>query len=90
MSWNAKDARTRFGSLLDTAQCEGPQLIRRNGTQFVLLTEVELERRFAEGPRDPGAKFINLWEALQIPPHSRLTEEDAVLFDRALASCRGR
>ncbi len=90
MSWQASDARSKFGGLLDIAEAEGPQLIRRGGTRFVLLREEELERRFAAGPMRPGARFINAWEALRVPPHLRLTEEESAEFERALASCRGR
>jgi prevent-host-death family protein len=90
MSWQASDARSKFGSLLDTAEAEGPQLIRRGGRRFVLLTEEELERRFAAGPVRPGAKFINAWETLRVPPHTRLTEEESAEFERVVASCRGR
>ena len=88
MSWSATDAQQRFRSLLDTARDEGPQLIRRRGVSFVVVTEDELERHFAEGSRRPGAKFIRFNEALSLPPHARLTEEEAEAFDATLREFR--
>jgi hypothetical protein len=90
MPWNATDARRMFGSLLDTAKAEGPQVIWRGEQRFVVVTEEELEKRFAEGKKRKCGKFLSVWDALRVPPHVRLTEEESVAFDRALASCRGR
>jgi hypothetical protein len=90
MSWTLGDARTKFASLLDTAFAEGPQLIRRGKQSFVLVTEEELERRFAEGRDRKCGKFLSAWDKLRVPPNYRLTEEEAEQFDKALASCRGR
>ncbi len=90
MSWSSGDARTKFTSLLNTAEAEGPQLIRRGQQVFVLVTEEELERRFAEGKDQKCGKFLSLWDALRVPPHYRLTEEEAAQFDQSLASCSGR
>jgi hypothetical protein len=90
MSWRVGDARAKFSSLLDTAAAEGPQLIRRGQQVFVLVTEEELERRFAEGKNRKCGKFLSVWDAFRAPPHARLTEEEAEEFDRALASPRRR
>jgi hypothetical protein len=90
MSWSSGDARTKFASLLNTAEAEGPQLIRRGKQSFVLVTEEELERRFAEGKDRKCGKFLSAGDMLQLPPHYRLTEEEAEQFDKVLASCRGR
>jgi len=90
MSWRVGDARAKFAALLNTAETEGPQLIRRGKQSFVLVTEEELERRFAEGKDRECGQFLSAWDALQLPPHHRLTEEEAEQFDKALASCRGR
>jgi prevent-host-death family protein len=88
MSWSATDAKQKFASLLDTARDEGPQLIRRRGVSFVVVTEEELERRFAEGKNRKCDKFLSAWDALRLPPYARLTEEESVAFDEALASFR--
>ncbi len=90
MSWQASDARTKFRSLLDTAESEGPQLIRRGETRFVLVTEEELERRFAEGKNRKCGKFLSAWDVFRVPPHARLTEEEAAVFDAAIARGRDR
>jgi len=90
MSWSAGDARTKFATLLNTAFAEGPQLIRRGKQVFVLVTEEELERRFAEGKDRKCGKFLSAWDTFRVPPHDRLTEEEAEQFEKVLASCRGR
>jgi hypothetical protein len=90
MSWSTAYARSKFASLPDTAAAEGPQLIRRGQQVFVVVTEEELERRFAEGKDRQCGKFLSAWDVLRVPPYTRLTEEEAEQFDQALASCRGR
>lgn len=90
MSWRTGDARAKFASLLDTAAAEGPQLIRCGQQVFVLVTEEELERRFAEGKDRKCGRFLSAWDVFRVPPYARLTEEEAEEFDRALASLRRR
>jgi antitoxin Phd len=41
--WQVAAARNRFSELLDRAETEGPQRVRRRGRTFVLMAEAQLE-----------------------------------------------
>jgi len=38
-SWQATQAKAKFSEVLDKASSEGPQLVKRRGTTYVLSTE---------------------------------------------------
>ena len=45
-SWQIKDARANFSSLIDKAMSEGPQIVTRNGKKIVVAAaEWEIHRR---------------------------------------------
>jgi hypothetical protein len=46
--WRVSVARAKFSALLDAAETEGPQLIRRGKQTFVVATREEIERHLAE------------------------------------------
>ena len=64
-SWGATNAKAKFSALLDAAEKEGPQLIRRRKHTFVVTTEEEFERRVAEAREGKPKKFISAWDALR-------------------------
>lgn len=37
-AWNVADAKSRFSELLNEADTDSPQVIRRRGTDYVLMT----------------------------------------------------
>jgi len=63
--WQATNAKAKFSGLLDAAESEGPQLIRRRKQTFVVTTEVEIERRLDEARKGKRKKFISAWDALR-------------------------
>jgi prevent-host-death family protein len=64
-NWGATNAKAKFSALLDAAEKEGPQLIRRRKHTFVVTTEEEFERRVAEAREGKPKKFISAWDALR-------------------------
>ena len=63
--WRATNAKAKFSGLLDAAESEGPQLIKRRAQTFVVTTEVEIERRLEEAKKGKRQKFISAWDALR-------------------------
>lgn len=39
MEWKVADAKNRFSELLDRAENDGPQLVQRRGTRFLIVVE---------------------------------------------------
>jgi hypothetical protein len=66
-SWGVAKAKAHFSAVLDHAASEGPQLIRRRKECFIITTQEEIERRFAEGVKGKRVKFISAWDALRPP-----------------------
>jgi prevent-host-death family protein len=64
-TWRATNAKAKFSGLLDAAESEGPQLIRRRTQTFVVTTEAEIERRIEEARKGKRQKFISAWDALR-------------------------
>ena len=44
--WQAHIAKSRFGELLQKAECEGPQVITRYGGEIAVVVSAESYRRF--------------------------------------------
>ncbi len=65
-SWRATEAKAKFSAVLDKAESEGPQLVRRRKKTFVLLTEEELEERTKnKGVVEMKAPEQSAWDALR-------------------------
>jgi len=63
MIWSETRARVEFNELLDKAETEGAQVIRRGSCEFVLLTREEYEAILVKNK--PGEHpFISAWDAL--------------------------
>lgn len=43
MTWAVADAKARFSAVLDKAETEGPQVVRRRKRDFVVITREQLE-----------------------------------------------
>lgn len=43
MAWAATQAKAKFSEVLDKAEAEGPQLVRRRKQEFILLTREQHE-----------------------------------------------
>ncbi len=72
-SWGATEAKAKFSAMLDQAEAEGPQLVRRRKREFYVLTREQMEER--NKPTVGTAKpFVNAWEALR-PPKELLSDE---------------
>jgi hypothetical protein len=71
-SWGATQAKAQFSAVLDKAESEGPQLVQRRKTRFVVLTEEEMERReSAASAGAPQTSGESLWDALRMPLEHR-------------------
>jgi prevent-host-death family protein len=63
-AWGATQAKAKFSEVLDKAETEGPQIVRRRKQEFLVMTReahdaAEAEKRAAANP------FESAWEALQ-------------------------
>ena len=66
--WPVRDAKTRFGELLDMALAEGPQIVTRRGVETAVLGPIEQWRRLERMSRPdlkelllaPGARTDDL------------------------------
>lgn len=79
-SWGATQAKAKFSAVLDKAETEGPQLVRRRKREFYVLTKEQL----AERGRTPVEEkpFVSAWDALRPPADLR--------FDFDLPRAKGK
>jgi hypothetical protein len=66
-SWGATQAKAQFSAVLDKAETEGPQLVRRRKQEFYVVTKEQLQRQRQMASIN-GTKQ-SLWDALRCPPH---------------------
>jgi len=62
-SWGATQAKAKFSAVLDKAETEGPQLVRRRKREFYVLTKEQLEQRSKE--LEVEKPFVSAWDALR-------------------------
>jgi hypothetical protein len=55
------EAKAKFSAVLDKAETEGPQLVRRRKREFYVLTREQLEQRSKELDKP----FVSAWDALR-------------------------
>ena len=48
MAWTVREARARFGALLDASISEGPQIVTRRGVETAVLAPIGEWRRLRE------------------------------------------
>jgi prevent-host-death family protein len=87
-SWQAANAKAKFSELLDTAEAEGPQLVRRRKQVFVVTTEAEIKKRIDEAKAGKRDKFISAWEAMRPSKGALLNEEEFEQFSASLQDLR--
>lgn len=63
-SWGATEAKAKFSAVLDKAETEGPQLVRRRKREFYVLTKEQLMER-SKASADSGKSFVSAWDALR-------------------------
>ena len=68
-SWGVAEAKAKLSEVLDRAETEGPQLVKRRKQRFVLLTEEQLiAQRSAELAGKARVPAQSAWDALRPPP----------------------
>ena len=60
--WRAAEAKARFSAVLDKAEAEGPQLVRRRKREFYVLTREQTEDGKSSAVKEP--EFGSGWDAL--------------------------
>ncbi len=64
-SWGATEAKARFSAMLDKAQTEGPQMVRRRRQEFYVLTKQQLAERSKASEQEEKKPFVSGWDALR-------------------------
>ena len=62
-NWGVAQAKAQFSAVLDKAETEGPQLVRRRKREFYIVTKEQL----AERPKSAAVEkpFVSAWDALR-------------------------
>ena len=56
--WEYTEAEAKLEEVLDGAEQEGPQVVWRNGQEFLVLTEEQLQARIQPSQKQPsGSNF---------------------------------
>lgn len=82
MTWAATEAKAKFSEVLDKAQAEGPQLVRRRKQKYLIMTSEQFEA--AVQTKEEPKPFVSAWEALR--PSSGATFD--VEFERLSGKAR--
>lgn len=56
MTWAATQAKAKFSEVLDKAETEGPQVVRRRKHEFVVITREEYDALPKSAAASEGAK----------------------------------
>jgi prevent-host-death family protein len=63
-AWGAAKAKAEFGTLLDKAESEGPQLVKRRKKEFfVVMTKEQPTEQTPESAAE--RPFVSAWDALR-------------------------
>lgn len=71
-NWAVAEAKAKFSAVLDKAETEGPQLVRRRKREFYVLTKEQLEQRSKELEKP----FVSAWDALRPSFEERYDDVD--------------
>jgi prevent-host-death family protein len=63
-NWRVAEAKAKFSEMLDRAEHEGPQIVRRKTREFYILTREQLESHTQAGPSGPKP-LVSTWDALR-------------------------
>lgn len=66
-TWAAAIAKAEFEAVMDGAHAEGPQLVSRDGEDFIVLTRAEWEAS-ETAMQQASASEKNAWERLRCAP----------------------
>lgn len=82
--WQAREAKTRFGALLDASIGEGPQIVTRRGVETAVLVPIDQWRRLRP-PAKSNLKTLLLAPEPRTenlaPPRAPLRLRPAPTFD---------
>jgi prevent-host-death family protein len=82
MTWAATQAKAKFSEVLDRAETEGPQLVRRRKREFIVMTREQHDAASLE--RATGRRlFVSAWEALAPSSGARFDVEFPRLRSKA-------
>jgi Antitoxin Phd_YefM, type II toxin-antitoxin system len=60
--WGVSQAKAQFSAVLDKAETEGPQLVKRRKREFYIVTKEQLAETKAAVSDKP---FVSAWDALR-------------------------
>lgn len=72
-SWGVAEAKAKLSEVLDKAETEGPQLLKRRKQEFYVLTKEQFIKR-SEAPAGGEKPFVSAWDALR-PPFDELYDD---------------
>lgn len=64
-NWAVAEAKARFSAVLDKAEAEGPQLVRRRKQEFYVLTKQQLAMVRGQRASAESKPFMSAWDALR-------------------------
>ena len=64
-NWAVAEAKARFSAVLDKAEAEGPQLVRRRKQEFYVLTKEQLTALRSRTSPAETKTFVSAWDALR-------------------------
>ncbi len=73
-SWRVAEAKAKLSEVLDKADTEGPQLVKRRKQESYVLTREQLMER-SKTPAEGEKPFVSAWDAL------RPSADDLVDYD---------
>jgi len=82
--WGVAKAKAQFSAVLDKAESEGPQLVKRRKREFYILTREQLAERAPALVTAADKPFVSAWDALR-PSSGELFDVD---FPRATSKPR--
>jgi hypothetical protein len=69
-TWGVAKAKAQFSAVLDLAESEGPQLVKRRKQEFYVLTKEQLAEQAGVIGSSPAQPMSGreLWDLLRLPP----------------------
>ena len=63
--WRATQAKAQFSAVLDKAESEGPQLVRRRKQEFYVSTKEQWIKHSEQASSVAEKPFVSAWDALR-------------------------
>jgi hypothetical protein len=83
-TWGVAKAKAQFSAVLDLAETEGPQLVKRRNQEFLVLTKEQFAERARAAPSEKP--FVSGWDALRPPEDMRFDYDFPRLKSKARAA----